>query len=104
MVQCGVLLEFSIGHALVLAPSCHSVVPIPSASPCKVREVMPISDRTSKALAEASLLGEPRTYDATSKCSGVSLSTLYHRDHRQPSREAKAHNYVILPDFIAGIG
>jgi hypothetical protein len=30
-----------------------------------------MSDRASKALAEASLPGEPRTYDATSKRSGV---------------------------------
>jgi hypothetical protein len=49
-----------------------------------------MSDCASKALAEASLPGEPRTYDATSKRSGVPLSTLYHRDHGRPSRETKA--------------
>ena len=55
-----------------------------------------MSDRASKALAEASLLGEPRTYDATSKRSGVPLSTLYHRDHGRPSREAKAQGQQYL--------
>ena len=55
-----------------------------------------MSDRASKALAEASLPGEPRTYDATSKRSGVPLSTLYHRDHRRPSREAKAQGQLYL--------
>jgi Tc5 transposase DNA-binding domain len=55
-----------------------------------------MSDRASKALAEASLPGEPRTYDATSKRSGVPLSTLYHRDHGRPSREAKAQGQQYL--------
>jgi hypothetical protein len=55
-----------------------------------------MSDRASKALAEASLPGEPRTYDATSKRSGVPLSTLYHRDHGRPSREAKAQDQLYL--------
>jgi hypothetical protein len=49
-----------------------------------------MSDRASKALAEASLLGEPRTYNATSKRSGVPLTTLYYHDHRQHSKEEKA--------------
>jgi hypothetical protein len=51
-----------------------------------------MSDRDSKALAEASLPGEPRTYDATSKRSGVplTLTTLYHRDHGRRSKEEKA--------------
>ncbi len=49
-----------------------------------------MSDRASKALAEASLQREPRTYDATSKRSGVPLSTLYYRDHGRPSIEAEA--------------
>jgi hypothetical protein len=39
-----------------------------------------MGDRASKALAEASLLGEPQTYDAKSKHSGVHLTTLYHRN------------------------
>jgi hypothetical protein len=49
-----------------------------------------MSDRASKALAEASLPGEPRIYDARSNRSGVPLTTLYYRDHRRPSIEAKA--------------
>jgi hypothetical protein len=55
-----------------------------------------MSDRASKAHAEASLLGEPRTYDATSKRSGVSLTTLYHRDHGRRSREEKAKGQQYL--------
>jgi hypothetical protein len=43
-----------------------------------------MSDRASKALAEAGLPGEPRTYDAISKRSEVPPSTLYHRDHGRP--------------------
>jgi len=49
-----------------------------------------MSDRASKALVEASLLGEPRIYDTTSKRSGVPLTTLYHRYHRRRSKEEKA--------------
>jgi hypothetical protein len=49
-----------------------------------------MSDRASKALAEASLPGEPRTYDARSKRSGVPLTTLYYRDYGRPSKEEKA--------------
>jgi hypothetical protein len=55
-----------------------------------------MTDRASKALAEASLLGEPRTYDATLKRSGVPLTTLYYRDHRRPSIEAKAEGQQYL--------
>ena len=55
-----------------------------------------MSDRASKALAEASLPGEPRTYDARSKRSGVPLTTLYYRDHRRRSREAKAEGQLYL--------
>jgi hypothetical protein len=55
-----------------------------------------MSDRASKALAEASLPGEPRTYDAASKRSGVPLSTLYHRNHGRPSRERKAQDQQYL--------
>ena len=55
-----------------------------------------MSDRASKALAEASLPGEPRTYDATSKRSGVPLSTLYYRDHGRPSKEEKAEGQQYL--------
>ncbi|OCK75556.1 hypothetical protein K432DRAFT_254161, partial [Lepidopterella palustris CBS 459.81] len=57
-------------------------------------------DRASKALAEASLLGEPRTYDARSKRSRVPLTTLYHRDHRQRSKEenAQGQQYLTPPE------
>src|SRR5436190_24016394 len=51
-----------------------------------------MSDRASKALAEASLAGEPQTYDARSKHSGVPLSTLYHREHGRCSKEQKAES------------
>jgi hypothetical protein len=41
VAQCGVLLEVSTGHAsklpLPFVPIRHSVIPIPSPSPCKVR-------------------------------------------------------------------
>ena len=63
-----------------------------SPSPCEVRKVMPMSDRAYKALAEASLPGEPRTYDARSKRSGVQLTTLYYRDHGRRSKEEKAQS------------
>jgi hypothetical protein len=55
-----------------------------------------MSDRASKALAEASLPGEPRIYDATSKHSRVSLSTLFYRVHRRRSREEKAEGQLYL--------
>jgi hypothetical protein len=55
-----------------------------------------MSDRASKALAEASLPGEPRTYDTRSKRSGVPLTTLYYRDHGRPSREEKAQGQQYL--------
>ena len=38
-----------------------------------------MGDRASKALVEASLPGEPQTYDTRSKRSGVPFSTLYYR-------------------------
>ena len=57
---------------------------------CKVR------NRASKALAEASLPGEPRTYDARSKRSGVPLTTLYYREHGRPSKEEKAQGQQYL--------
>lgn len=55
-----------------------------------------MSDRASKTLAEASLLGEPQTYDARSKRSGVPLSTLYHREHGRCSKEQKAESQQYL--------
>ena len=55
-----------------------------------------MSDRASKALAEASLPGEPRTYNTRSKRSGVPLTTLYYRDHGRRSREAKAKGQLYL--------
>jgi hypothetical protein len=55
-----------------------------------------MSDRASKALAESSLPGEPRTYDATSKRSGVPLSTLFYRAHGRRSRDEKAEGQQYL--------
>jgi hypothetical protein len=55
-----------------------------------------MSDHASKALAEPSLLGEPRTYDAISKRSGVPLTTLYYRNHRRRSKEEKAQGQQYL--------
>ncbi|CAG8974028.1 hypothetical protein HYALB_00008577 [Hymenoscyphus albidus] len=55
-----------------------------------------MSDRASKALVEASLPGEPRTYDSISKRSGVPSSTLYYRDHGRRSREEKAQGQQYL--------
>jgi hypothetical protein len=55
-----------------------------------------MSDCASKALAEASLPREPRTYDATSKRSRVPLTTLYYRDHRRRSKEEKAQGQQYL--------
>jgi hypothetical protein len=49
-----------------------------------------MSDRASKALVEASLPGEPRTYDTISKRSGVPLTTLYYRYYGRRSKEEKA--------------
>lgn len=59
-----------------------------------------MSDRASEALAEASLLGEARTYDAISKRSGVPLTTLYYRDRGRRSNEEKARGqqYLTLPE------
>jgi hypothetical protein len=55
-----------------------------------------MSDCASKALAEASLPGDPRTYDARSKRSGVPLTTLYYRDHGRRSKEEKAQGQQYL--------
>ena len=55
-----------------------------------------MSDPASKALAEASLPGEPRTYDARSKRSGVPLTTLYYRNHGRRSKEEKAQGQQYL--------
>lgn len=65
-----------------------------------------MSDRAIKALAEASLPGEPLTYDARSKRSGALLTTLYYRDHTRPSTEAmaigqlKPQRPARLPDVV----
>lgn len=53
-------------------------------------------DRASKALAEASLPGEPRMYDARSKRSRIYPTTLYHRDHGRRSKEEKAQGQQYL--------
>ncbi len=55
-----------------------------------------MSDRASKALAEASLPREPRTYNARSKHNGVPLTTLYYRDHGRPSIKEKAQGQQYL--------
>jgi hypothetical protein len=55
-----------------------------------------MSDRASEALTEASLPGEPRTYDAISKRSKVPLSTLHHRAHGRRSKEQKAQSQQYL--------
>ena len=55
-----------------------------------------MSDHASKALAEPSLLGEPQTYDAISKRSGVPLTTLYYRNHGRRSKEEKAQGQQYL--------
>jgi hypothetical protein len=55
-----------------------------------------MSDHASKALAEPSLPGEPQTYDAISKRSGVPLTTLYYRNHGRRSKEEKAQGQQYL--------
>lgn len=55
-----------------------------------------MSDRASKALAEASLPREPRTYDATSKRNEVPLFTLFYRAHERRSREKKVESQQYL--------
>jgi hypothetical protein len=59
-----------------------------------------MSDRASKALAEASLPGEPQTYDARSKRSVVPLTTLYYCNHGRRSKEEKAQSqqYLTRPE------
>jgi hypothetical protein len=51
-----------------------------------------MSDRASKALAEASLPGEPRIYNIISKCNRVLLTTLYHCNYKRRSKEEKAQS------------
>jgi hypothetical protein len=55
-----------------------------------------MSDPASKALAEPSLPGEPQTYDARSKRSGIPLTTLYYRNHGRRSKEEKAQSQQYL--------
>ena len=55
-----------------------------------------MSDRASEALAEGLLPGEPRTYDAISKCSQVPFSTLHHRAQGRCSKEQKAQGQQYL--------
>src|SRR5271166_6088063 len=96
VASCGVVWRSSRSFHWPRVQSCTelplqlSQSPIPIfTSVCKVRRYVPMSDRASKALAEDSLLGEPRTYDAISKRSEVPLTTLYHRRHGRRSREKK---------------
>src|SRR5881227_1235102 len=80
-------------QSCALLPLQLSQFPIPiSTSVCNVRRYVPMSDRTSKVLAEDSLPGEPRIYDAILKRSEVPLTTLYHRRHGRCSREKKAQS------------
>jgi hypothetical protein len=55
-----------------------------------------MSDRASKALAEALFPGEPQTYDARSKRNRVPLTTLYYRDRGRRSKEEKAQDQQYL--------
>jgi hypothetical protein len=55
-----------------------------------------MSDRVSKALAEASLPREPQMYDARSKRSGVPLTTLYYYNHGRRLKEEKAQGQQYL--------
>jgi len=55
-----------------------------------------MSDRASRALAESSLPGEPRTYDAISKRRNVPLSTLGHCARGRSLREEKARGQQYL--------
>ena len=73
---------------LVLHGAATQLFQSPSPFPCT--EVMLYERRASEALAKASPPGEPRTCDATSKRSGVPLTTLYYRDYRRRSKEEKA--------------
>jgi hypothetical protein len=60
-----------------------------------------MSNRAGKDLTEAvPAPGEPQTYDTRSKCKGVPLSTLYHREHGRPSRKTKAEGqqYLTVPE------
>jgi hypothetical protein len=57
-----------------------------------------MSDRASKALAEASLPGESRTYHATSKRSGVPLTTLVINGGARKKRRPKAN-----PNQLTGV-
>lgn len=81
--------------ALVLSRD-GSLAKLPLNPPLSTVVTYVMGDRASKALVEASLLGEPRTYDARSKRSGVPLTTFYYRDHKRPSREAKAEGQLYL--------
>jgi hypothetical protein len=93
----GVLLEVSTtATCQVLHRAAIQPFQSPSPSPSKVRRLCFMSDRASKALAEASLPGEPRTYDARSKRSGVPLTTLYYRNHGRCSKEEKAQGQQYL--------
>jgi hypothetical protein len=67
-----------------------------SLSLCKVQRLCFISDHASKALAEPSLPEEPQTYNAISKHSRVSLTTLYYCNYRQCSKEEKAQGQQYL--------
>ncbi|PQE27728.1 pogo transposable element protein [Rutstroemia sp. NJR-2017a BVV2] len=55
----------------------------------------------NKDLAEAAPTpGDRQTYDTRSKCKGVPLSTLYHREHGRPSgkKKAEGQQYLTVPE------
>ena len=53
-------------------------------------------DRASQVLADGLELGVRVTYTALSKKSKVARTTLFYRNHRRPSREAKAQKQQYL--------
>jgi hypothetical protein len=63
-----------------------------------------MSDRASKALAEARLAGDLRTYDAISKSSNVPLTTLHHRARgRRPKKEKDQSQQYLTPSEEKGL-
>jgi hypothetical protein len=83
----------------ISAQNCHFVLSQSNPHPhlhIRYGGIAFIIDRASKALVEPSLLGEPRTYNAISKRSGVPLTTLYYRDHGRRSNEEKAQGQQYL--------
>jgi len=55
-----------------------------------------MSDHASIAFAETSLPEKPRIYNAISKRTRVPTATLYHHDHKKPSKRKKAQGQQYL--------